>query len=176
MNFKCTNYRHIFLFLFLFALAPSWALESHFYRLNREEFLTKVPSLAKEAEELSSWQKRLGIADENCLCYLEEISLSEAERPETTEIYHHLPTDEHLSYSHRQPIAVKIIGEGMRFAQDYDYNPDLRSRQLPHGFLLKRAQSTQEKFSENRLLLSAKHSRSYSLRKLLLAFPILGTE
>jgi hypothetical protein len=161
MNFKRAGYRHIFLFLFLFAMVPSWAIESHFYRLDREEFLAKVPSLVKEAEELRSWQKRLGIADENCLCYLEEISLSEAERPETTEIYHHLPTDEHLPHTYRQPIAIKILGNTVRFAQDYDYNPSIQLRQLPYGFLLKQVLSAQEKSSGNRLLLPANFSCSF---------------
>jgi hypothetical protein len=136
-------------------------MESHFYQLDQEEFLAKVPLLVKEAAELRSWQARLGIADEDCLCSLEEISLAEEERAGATEIYFHLPADERLPHAYRQPIAVKIIGEGVRFAQDYDYSPTFRSRQLPHGFLLKRALSAQEKSSNNRLRLSANFSGNF---------------
>ncbi|MDR0445381.1 MAG: hypothetical protein LBG98_03845, partial [Puniceicoccales bacterium] len=83
------------------------------------------------------------------------------ERPEAIEIYYHPPADERLPHTYRQSIVVKIFGDGVRFAQDYDYSPTIRLRQLPHGFLLKRALSSQEKFSKNRLLLPTNFSGSF---------------
>jgi hypothetical protein len=114
--------------------------------LDREEVLQKscLP------EEISSLKERLGISEENCHYFLEEISLAEEDGGN---FYWSLPVAEDLNYAYRQPVAVKIYHDTIHFLQNYDYNPAIHVRQFPNDFVLKRAMPFQEKAIENRLAL-----------------------
>jgi len=106
--------------------------EARFFRLKREEVVQKncLPP------ELLAFPERLGIPEERCHFFLEEISLS----PEDGNRFRwSLPAAEELACSYSQPVAVKIYGDGVQFLQEYDAGSAPLSRQFPNGFLLKKA-------------------------------------
>ncbi|MDR2420227.1 MAG: hypothetical protein LBD40_02875 [Puniceicoccales bacterium] len=132
--------------ILFFLSAISYAQESHFFRLNGEEVFQKdcLPG------EVLSLPARLGVPEEKCHYFLEEISLA---AEDDGKYYWSLPVTEDLNYAYRQPIAVKICNDDIHFLQDYDYDSIIHLKKPPNGFVLKRAMPFQESAVESSLIL-----------------------
>ena len=137
--------------IFVFLSAVSHAQESHFFRLEREEVLQKgcLP------EEVLSLKERLGVPEENCHFFFEEVSLMEEDGGK---FYWDLPVAEELNYAYRQPVAVRICHDTVHFLQDYDYDSVVHLKKFPNGFVLKRAMPFQERATDDCLVLAPKQS------------------
>jgi hypothetical protein len=98
-------------FIFFDLCLQSYAAESRFFRLNGAEVLTRE-GIHREIGEIGAFLQQLGIDwhDLKCHFFLEEVSLAQEDRGS---FYWSLPIAEDLSYSYRQPVGVKIFGDGV---------------------------------------------------------------
>jgi hypothetical protein len=135
----------------IFISMVSYAQESHFFKLNREEVLQK-DCLPKE---IFSLKECLGISEENCHYFLEEVSLA---AEDGGKFYWSLPVTKDLNYAYRQPVAVKICHDGIHFLQDYDYDSIIHVKKFPNGFVLKQVIPFQEKATDSCLVLAPEQS------------------